>query len=111
VELSFSKQKLKQKCLIISLHRLDQHINTLFKVVQTTVFNASVQALSVLWRICQIKSNYLDRFYQTLYATLFDRRLWLSSKKMLFLNILYKALREDHSMTRIKAFVKRLLQV
>jgi ribosome biogenesis protein MAK21 len=86
-------------------------MNALFKIVHLTVFNASVQALGVLWRICQIHTNHLDRFYRALYSKLFDERLFSSSKQMIFLTILYKALIADDCTKRLKAFIKRLAQV
>lgn len=52
-----------------------------------------------------------DRFYRTLYESLLDPRLLTSSKQTLYLNVLFKALRSDLSIKRIKAFAKRLLQV
>jgi ribosome biogenesis protein MAK21 len=52
-----------------------------------------------------------DRFYRTLYESLLDPRLLSSSKHALYLNVLFKALRSDLSIKRVKAFAKRLLQV
>lgn len=97
--------------VVCHMYRLDQHMNALFKVVHLAVFNASVQALGVLWRICQIHTNHLDRFYRALYSKLFDERLFSSSKQIIFLTVLYKALMADEGTKRLKAFIKRLLQV
>lgn len=52
-----------------------------------------------------------DRFYRTLYESLLDPRLAVSSKQSLYLNLLYKALKSDLNVKRVKAFVKRLLQI
>jgi ribosome biogenesis protein MAK21 len=52
-----------------------------------------------------------DRFYRTLYQTLLDPRLLTSSKQAMYLNILFKSLKEDLNIKRVKAFIKRLLQV
>jgi len=43
--------------------------------------------------------------------TLFDHRLFSSSKHAMYLNLLYKSLKEDNSLIRIKSFIKRILQV
>ena len=62
----------------------------------------------------QLTSSHLssrDRFYRTLYESLLDPRLLTSSKQTLYLNVLFKALRSDLSIKRVKAFAKRLLQV
>jgi ribosome biogenesis protein MAK21 len=52
-----------------------------------------------------------DRFYRTLYESLLDSRLLTSSKQALYLNLLFRALRADLNVKRVKAFAKRLLQV
>lgn len=52
-----------------------------------------------------------DRFYRTLYESLLDPRVAISSKQSLYLNLLYKSLKNDMSIKRVKAFVKRLIQI
>ena len=52
-----------------------------------------------------------DRFYSALYKKILDPELTSSSKQVMFLNLLYKAIKADPSVTRIRAFMKRLLQV
>jgi ribosome biogenesis protein MAK21 len=51
-----------------------------------------------------------DRFYRTLYESLLDPRVATSSKQSLYLNLLYKSLKNDTSIKRVKAFVKRIVQ-
>ena len=53
----------------------------------------------------------IDRFYRTLYESLLDPRLVSSSKHTLYLNLLYRALRSDLDIKRVKAFAKRMVQV
>jgi len=53
----------------------------------------------------------VDRFYRTLYESLLDPRLITSSKHALYLNLLYRSLRSDLDVKRVKGFVKRILQV
>lgn len=52
-----------------------------------------------------------DRFYRTLYESLLDPRVATSSKQSMYLNLLYKALKNDLNVKRVKAFVKRIVQV
>ena len=52
-----------------------------------------------------------DRFYRTLYESLLDPRVTTSSKQSLYLNLLFKSLKSDLNVRRIKAFVKRIVQV
>lgn len=52
-----------------------------------------------------------DRFYRALYAKLNELHTQpTATKHATFLNVLYKALAVDTSETRLKAFVKRMLQ-
>jgi ribosome biogenesis protein MAK21 len=52
-----------------------------------------------------------ERFYRTLYESLLDPRIATSSKQAMYLNLLYKALKADLNMKRVKAFIKRLVQI
>lgn len=52
-----------------------------------------------------------ERFYRTLYESLLDHRLATSSKQALYLNLLYRSLKADVDVRRVKAFVKRMLQI
>lgn len=64
--------------------------------------------------IQQISSTHhisTDRFLRTLYESLLDPRLLKSSKQTMYLNLLYRSLKTDVSLRRVKAFVKRILQV
>lgn len=52
-----------------------------------------------------------DRFYRTLYESLLDQRLVTSSKQAMYLNLLFRALKVDTQVKRVKAFVKRVIQI
>ncbi len=52
-----------------------------------------------------------ERFYRTLYESLLDPRLVTSSKQALYLNLLYRSLKADIDVRRVKAFIKRMLQI
>lgn len=52
-----------------------------------------------------------DRFYRALYDILLHKDLFKSSKQTMFLNVLYKTLKNDNNMARTVAITKRLLQV
>lgn len=51
------------------------------------------------------------RYYRTLYASLYDQRLASSSKQALYLNLLFKAFKTDPNPGRVRACVRRLVQV
>ncbi|KAL4809577.1 CBF/Mak21 family-domain-containing protein [Aspergillus unguis] len=91
--------------------RLSKHIDTLFRITHSSNFNTSIQALMLIQQITSTHQVSSDRFYRTLYESLLDPRVATSSKQSLYLNLLFKALKNDVNVRRIKAFVKRIVQV
>jgi ribosome biogenesis protein MAK21 len=89
----------------------NNYMETLFKICHAGTFNTSIQALQLIFQVCQSRQAVSDRFYRTLYESLFDQRLLTSSKQAMYLNLLFKALKADTSLARVMAFVKRLLQM
>jgi ribosome biogenesis protein MAK21 len=86
-------------------------MDTLFRITHSSNFNTSIQALMLIEQLATTKHLAVDRFYRTLYESLLDPRLVHSSKHLLYLNLLFRALRSDVNIKRVKAFVKRLLQI
>ncbi|GMK56607.1 hypothetical protein CspeluHIS016_0304470 [Cutaneotrichosporon spelunceum] len=87
------------------------YMETLFKICHAGTFNTSIQALQLIFQVSKSRQTVSDRFYRTLYESLFDARLLMSSKQAMYLNLLFKALKHDTSLPRVMAFVKRLLQM
>ena len=97
-----------------------KHIDTLFLITHTSTFNISLQALMLILQVVTnvpasapstskdgIPSFFTaltDRFYRTLYASLSDQRLGTSNKQAMYLNLIFKALKADHNLERVKAF-------
>ncbi|EMR09512.1 hypothetical protein PNEG_02100 [Pneumocystis murina B123] len=88
----------------------ESHVNSLFVIVHGINFNTSIQALILIFQISRFKQTILDRFYKTLYESIQDFRLFNSSKQIMYLNLLFKAIKADTDKTRVKSFVKRLIQ-
>jgi ribosome biogenesis protein MAK21 len=86
-------------------------MDTLFRITHSSNFNTSIQALMLIEQLATTKHLEIDRFYRTLYESLLDPRLINSSKHTLYLNLLFRALQSDVNIKRVKAFVKRLLQI
>lgn len=86
-------------------------MDTLFRITHSSNFNTSIQALMLIEQFATSKHLAVDRFYRTLYESLLDPRLISSSKHALYLNLLFRALRADLNIKRVKAFAKRLLQI
>jgi ribosome biogenesis protein MAK21 len=91
--------------------KFEGQLNTVFEVTHSSNFNTSIQAMILIQQISATKHISSDRFYRTLYESLLDPRLITSSKHILYLNLLYRALKSDTSIRRVQAFVKRLLQI
>jgi len=90
---------------------LEKHLDTMYRITHSANFNTSIQALLLIQQISTAHHISTDRFMRTLYESLLDPRLIRSSKQTMYLNLLYRALKSDVSVRRIKAFIKRLLQV
>ncbi|XP_064195923.1 CCAAT/enhancer-binding protein zeta [Anguilla rostrata] len=91
--------------------KIKEQLDTLFKVVHIVKFNTAVQALMLLFQVMDSQQTISDRYYVALYRKLMDPGLHMCSKQGMFLNLLYKSLKVDIVLRRVKAFVKRLLQV
>lgn len=89
----------------------EAHIDTLFRVTHSSNFNTAIQALILIQQIQGNNQKIVDRFYRTLYESLLDPRLLTSSKQTLYLNLLFRAMKNDLNLKRVKAFVKRLTQI
>lgn len=86
-------------------------MDTLFRITHSSNFNTSIQALMLIEQLATTKHLAVDRFYRTLYESLLDPRLVTSSKHALYLNLLYRSLKNDINVKRVKAFAKRMLQI
>ncbi|PWW72335.1 CBF-domain-containing protein [Tuber magnatum] len=89
----------------------EKHIDTLFRITHSGNFNTSIQAMMLIFQVSNSKQAVSDRFYRTLYESLLDQRLVNSSKQAMYLNLLFRALKADTQVKRVKAFVKRLVQI
>ncbi|BGO99012.1 Ribosome biogenesis protein MAK21 [Rhodotorula toruloides] len=90
---------------------LKKRLDTLFRITHTSTFNVSIQALLLIFRVASAKKDILERFYRALYASMHDPRLANSSKQALYLNLLFRATKQDQDVNRVAAFVKRLIQI
>ncbi|KAI0391631.1 CBF-domain-containing protein [Xylariaceae sp. FL0594] len=90
---------------------LESHLDTLFRITHSSNFNTSIQALMLIQQLSTNRQLATDRYYRTLYESLLDPRLITSSKQSLYLNLLYRSLKADADVRRVKAFVKRMLQI
>jgi len=66
-----------------------------------------VSCQSVAHRIC----DSLGRFYTALYEKILDPELAVTKDQNDFVQLIYNAVRKDENVHRVRAFIKRLLQV
>lgn len=95
----------------VNSEKFDKHMNTLFAITHTASFNTSVQVLMLIFQASASRDFISDRYYKSLYESLLDPRLTTSSKQSLYLNLLYKSLIIDNNIPRVRAFIKRMVQV
>nr|CCA21527.1 conserved hypothetical protein [Albugo laibachii Nc14] len=89
-----------------------EELDALFRIVhQAYAFHTSVQALMLIFQVLQGTNAISDRFYIALYAKLWDPKLRKTAKHTSFLNLVFRALKNDPSVPRSAAIIKRLLQV
>lgn len=91
--------------------KLEEQLSVMFRLVHMCPFNTAVQALMLVYQIMDTGESATDRFYSALYKKILDPNLSGSTKITLFLNLVYKSMKKDASVNRVKAYVKRLLQV
>lgn len=95
----------------LSAEDFQKHMDSIFRITHSGSFNTSIQALVLIWQVTSSSGIALDRFYRSLYASLNDPRLVRSSKHTIYLNLLFRAIKNDPDVARAKAFIKRLLHI
>ncbi|KAJ1082064.1 hypothetical protein NDU88_002234 [Pleurodeles waltl] len=95
----------------IGSEKVTEQLNTLFKMVHHVNFNTSVQIFMLLFQVMDSQQTVSHRYYAALYKKLLDPDLAHCSKQSMFLNLVYKSMKADVELRRVKAFMKRLLQV
>lgn len=109
---------------LIANYSFYKHIDTLFLITHTSTFNISLQSLVLIQHLSSTLASQpgssspssrsrsiVDRYYRSLYSSLHDVRLASSSKQTMYLNLLFKSLKTDNNLERVKSFVRRFIQV
>ncbi|XP_043284070.1 CCAAT/enhancer-binding protein zeta [Venturia canescens] len=91
--------------------KLLEHIDSVYKVVHIGSFNVSLNALNLLHQVVGKEPEQENRFYTAFYRKLLEPQIGVANKRAVFLNLLYRVLRSDKSVTRLYAFMKRIFQV
>mmetsp|Transcript_9857 Transcript_9857/g.30079 ORF Transcript_9857/g.30079 Transcript_9857/m.30079 type:complete len:208 (-) Transcript_9857:1368-1991(-) len=72
----------------------------LFRVAHAQSFRSSTQALSLLQQVSEARESMADRFYRTLYSKLLVSEVRNSKNPSAFLNIVYRAMKNDTKVCR-----------
>ncbi|PIK62296.1 hypothetical protein BSL78_00727 [Apostichopus japonicus] len=91
--------------------KVNEQMDLLFKVAQQSTFNTGLQALMLLKQVLASRHSMTDRFYSALYRKLLDPGLATSHRQAMFLNLIFQATKDDEDLKRVRAFIKRTLQV
>uniref|UniRef100_A0A914UHC0 CCAAT-binding factor domain-containing protein n=1 Tax=Plectus sambesii TaxID=2011161 RepID=A0A914UHC0_9BILA len=94
-----------------NVEQLLAEIDTLYQVVAKSNFGTSMQTLKLLYQVLDASEGVSDRYYSALYRKLMDPSLHGSGHHAQLFNLLYKTMKSDSVDRRVKAFVKRLLQL
>ena len=89
---------------------LAAQLDLLFRCAHAASFGTAVQALMVLSHATILTNAASERFYRALFTSILHVELPNSSKRALFLNVVFKAMIADTHDGRVAAFAKRLLQ-
>lgn len=92
---------------------LEKYLNTFYRIIHFVSLNTGIQTISLISNLVQFgeSGSLTDRFYSTLYRFIQDPQIESSSKCNLLLNVVYRAIKKDPIIKRVRAFIKRLFQV
>ena len=94
-----------------------RHVEALYRLVHAkdssggVHINVSIQALLLLQQLQSKDDALSDRFYRSLYQLIALPELRACRKQAMLLNLVYKSMLKDEQEARLKAFIKRLLQM
>lgn len=90
---------------------VEKHIDSLFRLTHANSFSICVEALLLIQLVCDYKVEASDRFYRCLYSSLLEPSLLSFSKPALYINLLYKSLKQAMPVSQMSAFLCRLCQL
>ncbi|XP_058793340.1 CCAAT/enhancer-binding protein zeta [Phymastichus coffea] len=91
--------------------KLNSHIESVYRVVHVGSFNVSLNALSLLFQVVSKNPDQSNRFYSAFYRKLLDPQIGVANKRAVFLNLLFRVMKNDPSILRLHAYIKRVLQI
>lgn len=96
----------------LSLNDYEKNLKTLYSISKLYNFTTKVQSLKLIYFIISKQKLDPEEYYDLLYEILLTQKTFDSSKKVLFLNLIYNSLKNEHSNEiRVIQFIKKLLQI
>lgn len=92
---------------------LEKRLESFYKLIHMVDKNTAVQGMALIYNVLDVKDGGLiaDRFYSVIYRSLFEINIETCSRRALYLSLVFKCMKKDTILHRIKAFILRLLQV
>lgn len=97
----------------LELTFLEKYLNTFYRILHFVNLNTGIQTLSLIFNLVNFNESgsLTDRFYVALYRFVLNPQIDQCSKTNLLLNIIYRSIKKDPVIKRVRAFIKRLFQV
>lgn len=88
-------------------------VNTIYRLIYLSNISIAFQALSLLLQLVLVQDENHDRFYNALYRKMVEPDILNANNKItsLYFHIIHRSIQQDSSVSRAKAFIKRLLQM
>ncbi|XP_066593700.1 CCAAT/enhancer-binding protein zeta-like isoform X1 [Prorops nasuta] len=90
---------------------IQNHIDSVYKIVHMGSFNTALNALCLLYQITEKDDIRENRFHSAFYRKLLCPQIGIANKCAMFLNLLFRVLKRDKSILRLRAYIKRVLQI
>ncbi|CAD0206150.1 unnamed protein product [Chrysodeixis includens] len=87
------------------------HVDAIHRLVHLAGINIAIHALALLYHISDASKGTADRYYTALYRKLTNSDIFSTSHSALLFSLIYKSLKNDTNVSRVAAFIKRLLQL
>lgn len=97
----------------LELTYLQNYLTTFYRILHFVNLNTGIQTLSLIFNLVNFNESgsLTDRFYVTLYRFVANPAIDHCTKSNLLLNVIYRSIKKDPIIKRVRAFVKRLFQV
>jgi ribosome biogenesis protein MAK21 len=90
---------------------MDEKVRDLYFLSHNSTLRIRVSILIFIYQVLKESGSIESRFYRACYDLILSNDIRSSSSTESFFDLLFNIIKDDHSIPRVKAFIKRLLQV